>query len=82
MEASTKYNRYAAKIPKGMKVGGGLLVAYVLTSRGGGILPNSDPFGQTEKGGREERVQKLDIFHGYHKWMVPNVIFKSYFVSR
>ena len=22
MEASTKYNRYAAKIPKGMKVGG------------------------------------------------------------
>ena len=35
--------------------GGRRLVAYVSTSRGGvvdgGVLPNSDPFGQTEKGG-------------------------------
>ena len=35
----------------------------------GGVSPNSDPFGQTEKGG--EGVQKLDIFHGCHKYMVP-----------
>ena len=30
----------------------GWLVAKVSTSRGGGVLPNSDPFGKTEKGGR------------------------------
>ena len=38
----------------------------------GGVLPNSVPFGQTEKGGR--RVQKLDIFLGCHKCMVCNTI--------
>ena len=36
---------------------------------GGGVLPNSDPFGQTENGGTG--VQKLDIFHGGHKCMFP-----------
>ena len=36
---------------------------------GGGVLPNSNPFGQTEKSGR--RVQKMDIFLGCHKCMVP-----------
>ena len=36
---------------------------------GGG---SSDPFGQTKKG-----VQKLDIFLGCHKCMVPNVIYKN-----
>ena len=35
----------------------------------GGVLPNSDLFGQMEKGGCG--VQKLDIFHGCHKCMVP-----------
>ena len=33
------------------------------------VLPNLDPFGQTEKGERGG-VQKLGIFHGCHKCMV------------
>ena len=41
---------------------------------GGGVLPNSDPFRQTEKGGRwGGMVQKLDIFFGCHKFMVPKM---------
>ena len=48
METSTKYNRYAARIPKGMGVKG------FGVGGGGGVLPNSDPFGQTEKGGKGE----------------------------
>ena len=35
--------------------------------QGRGVLPNSDLFGETEKGGRG-KVQKLDLFHGCHKW--------------
>ena len=38
----------------------------------GGVLRNSDPFGQTEKGGGVE--QKLDIFLGCHKCVVPEFI--------
>ena len=34
------------------------------------VLPNLDPFGQTEKGERGGGVQKLGIFHGCHKCMV------------
>ena len=50
--------------------------------QGRGLLPNLDPFGQTEKwvvvvvvvgGGGGVCVQKLDIFYGCHKCMVPNV---------
>ena len=39
------YDNYMALNP------GKWLVAKVLTSRGGGVLPNSDPFGQTKNGG-------------------------------
>ena len=45
------------------------------TSRGeGGVLSDSDPFGQTEKRmrGGGEGVLKLDIFHGCHKCMVSS----------
>ena len=40
----------------------------------GEVSPNLDPFGQIEKGRRRGRggVQKLDIFHGCHKCVVPN----------
>ena len=71
METSTKYNRYAARIPKGMGVKGFGVGEGVVGSlsfsqgRGEGVrscpgegggegLPNSDPFGQTEKGGKGE----------------------------
>ena len=48
-----------------MEVGGvGSLSFDVQEQGGGGVLPNSDPFRQTEKGGGG-RVQKLDIF----SWM-------------
>ena len=53
METSTKYNRYAARIPKGIGVVGSL--SFDVQGRkggGGGVLAISDPFGQTEKGGR------------------------------
>ena len=39
----------------------------------GKVVPNLVPFGQTEKGGKGE--QKLDIFHGCHKCMVPNTLY-------
>ena len=54
METSTKYNRYAARIPKEMGVGGGggCSLRFNVQRRGGGeVLPNLDPFGQVEKGG-------------------------------
>ena len=37
----------------------------------GEVSPNLDPFGQIEKGRRGWGVQKLDIFHGCHKCVVP-----------
>ena len=43
--------------------------------RGGGVLSDSDLFGQTEKrmrGGGGEGVLKLDIFYGCHKCMVSS----------
>ena len=56
-----------------------------------GILPNSSLFRETEKGGRG-KVQKLDIFHGCHKCMVPygsgdtflvyHVILQDYLIAR
>ena len=70
METFDKYNRYAVRIPKGVGVGGGGgWKPKFQRPGGGGGLPNSDPFGQTEKGGGGG-VQKLDIFHGCHKCMV------------
>ena len=42
--------------------GGGGLVAKVLTSRGGGVVPNLDPFGQTENGGGGAKI-------GHFSWM-------------
>ena len=54
--------------------GGGWLVAYVLMSRGGGVLPNSDPFGQTEKGGGcKNWAFFLDIIN---VWSVMSALFK------
>ena len=45
--------------------GGGVgSLSFDVQEQGGGVLPNSDPFRQTEKGGGR-RVQKLDIF----SWM-------------
>ena len=37
-------------------------VAKVLTSRGGGVVPNLDPFGQTENGGGGAKI-------GHFSWM-------------
>ena len=55
-----------------MSVGVGVVGSPCFDVQGwGGLLPNFDPFGQTEKGGG---VQKLDIFHGCHKCMVPNLV--------
>ena len=50
------------------------MVTEVSTSRGGEVLPNSDPFGQTKRG-EGEGVQKLDILHGFLKCMVPCINF-------
>ena len=36
---------------------------------GEGVLPNSDTFGQTEKGGDD--VQNFNIFQGCHKCKFP-----------
>ena len=75
IETSTKYNQYAARIPKGMGLGvvGSLsfdVQGWGVGGAGVGCLPNLDPFGKTEKG--EGGLQTLDIFHGCHKVMVPN----------
>ena len=62
METSTKYNGYAARIPKGTGLGwrGGGSLSFDVWGRG--VLPNSDPFGQAEKGGRENA--KIGHFSG------------------
>ena len=69
METSTKYNRYAARIPKGMEVGWvGVVSSLSFDVQGQGwycqIRTNS-----TDR--RREVVQKLNVFHGCHKYMVP-----------
>ena len=64
IETSTKYNRYAPRIPKAMDLVG---------SQSFDVQGRWDPFGQTEKGGKG--VQKLKICHGCHKCMVPPVFF-------
>ena len=72
METSTKYNRYAARIPKGMEVGWvGVVSSLSFDVQGQGwycqIRTNS-----TDR--RREVVQKLNVFHGCHKYMVPKCI--------
>ena len=67
MERSTKYNQYAARIPKGVRVVG-VFGSLSFNVQRKGVFSNSDPFGQTGKGGKW--VQKLDIFHGCYKIMV------------
>ena len=52
-----------------MSVGAGVVGSPCFDVQGwGGLLPNFDPFGQTEKGGG------VDIFHGCHKCMVPDLV--------
>ena len=54
MEMSTKYNRYAARIPKGMGVGcrGGSGWQLKFRRPGAGeVLPNSDQLDRQKKGG-------------------------------
>ena len=53
-------------------VGGWGVGSLSFNIQGQGVSLNSDPFGQTEKGG--EGMQKLDIIHGCHKCMVPEHI--------
>ena len=68
MKTSTKYNQYAVRISKGMGVRvrwAGVVGSLSFDVQGRGVLPNSNLFGETEKGGRG-KVQKLDIFHGCH----------------
>ena len=65
METSTKYNRYAARIPKGMGVGGTEVVGSLsFNFQGWGVFPNLDPFGQTEKGGGDGGAKI-----GHFSWM-------------
>ena len=51
MERSTKYNQYAARIPKGVRVVG-VFGSLSFNVQRQGVFSNSDPFGQTEKGGK------------------------------
>ena len=63
METSTKYNRYGARIPKGMGEGRGVVGSLSFDVQGREWGPNSDPFGQIEKGGRG------DAKIGHFSWM-------------
>ena len=69
METSTKYNRYGARIPKGMGEGRGVVgsLSFDVQGREWGSQFGSIRTDRTGGGG----MQKLDIFHGCHKCMVP-----------
>ena len=61
-----------ARIPKGIPRRSGRRVVSSLSFyvQRWGVSPNSDPFRQT-KMGYEGGVEKVDIFPGCHKCMVP-----------